>query len=121
MEEFTCGNLTYLGCKRMDIAKELMALNNDGICANICCNNCDKFTNCAYKCQQANKSNQYRLNNFISEELQQELLLGIKCYNCQKEINQQGHMLNILSEETDSVWLCDECYNYVCGNIKEDL
>ena len=121
MEEFKCGNLTYLGCKRMDAVKELMPLNNDGICTNICCNSCKEV--CSYRCNQADLSNAERAKNYESEELRQEKLLGIKCYNCAKEINQEGHKMNICSAEADSVWLCDECFHKACGDQSkfEDL
>ena len=115
MEEFKCGNLTSFGCDRMSAVKELMALNNEGICTNICCNNCDKFHNCAYKCNQADSTNMDRAKNHIGEELHMEMLLGIKCYNCKNEINQQGHIINIISEETDCIWLCNECWKKVGG------
>lgn len=119
MEEFKCGNLTSFGCDRMSAVKELMALNNEGICTNICCNNCDKFHTCAYKCNQADSTNMDRAKNHIGEELHQEMLLGIKCYNCKKEINQHGHKINIITDDTDCIWLCDECWKKVGGRVKD--
>ena len=115
MEEFKCGNLTPFGCERMDAVKELMALNNEGICTNICCNKCDKLSTCAYKCHQADSTNMDRAKNHIGEELHMEMLLGIKCYNCKKEINQHGHKINIITDDTDCIWLCDECWKKVGG------
>ena len=41
--------------------------------------------------------------NYKDEELRQEKLLGIKCYNCAKEITQEGHKANIRSDEADCV------------------
>ena len=119
MEEFKCGNLTSFGCDRMSAVKELMALNNEGICTNICCNNCDKFHTCAYKCNQADSTNMDRAKNYISEELRMEMLLGIKCYNCKKEINQHGHKINIITDDTDCIWLCDKCYKKIGGRVKD--
>ena len=115
MEEFKCGNLTAWGCDIMSAVKELMALNNEGICTNICCNNCDKFHTCASKCNQADSTNMDRAKNYISEELRMEMLLGIKCYNCKKEINQHGHKINIITDDTDCIWLCNECWKKVGG------
>lgn len=115
MEEFKCGNLTAWGCDRMSAVKELMALNNEGICTNICCNNCDKFHTCAYKCNQADSTNMDRAKNYISEELRMEMLLGIKCYNCKREINQHGYKINIINDDADCIWLCDECWKKVGG------
>ena len=55
--------------------------------------------------------------------MRQEKLLGIKCYNCAKEINQEGHKANIRSDEADCIWLCDDCFHKACGDQSkfEDL
>ena len=114
--EFECGNLTQFGCGRMDGVKEIMEYNNDGICTNICCYGCEKSNSCVYKCNRVDWPDEERKINYNDEELRQEKLLGIKCYNCAKEINQEGHKMNIRSDEADCVWLCDDCFHKACGD-----
>ena len=81
--EFECGSMTSFGCERMDGVKELIMAEIEEAIEEI---------------------------KEKDEELRQEKLLGIKCYNCAKEINQEGHKANIRSDEADCVWLCDDCF-----------
>lgn len=110
-----CENMTHLGCERMDAVKELMLLNSEDICKNICCYECKKaHSQCGYSCNKATYLEEER-KIYNSEELRQEKLLGIKCYNCEKEINQEGKKMNILNEETDCIWLCNDCFKKMGG------
>lgn len=145
--EFECGNMTSFGCKRMDGVKELIMMEikeeiedmkeqdearrqelivmvqQEKICKNVCCYGCEKANSCVYTCNRVYWPDEERKIKYNDEELRQEKLLGIKCYNCEKEINQEGHKANIRSDVTDCVWLCDDCFKRACGDQSkfEDL
>ena len=125
--EFKCGNMTSFGCKRMDGVKELIMMEirspeliamiqQEKMCTNACCYGCEKSNLCVYRCNRVDWPDEERKINYNDEELRQEKLLGIKCYNCAKEINQEGHKANIRSDEADCVWLCDDCFHKACGD-----
>lgn len=138
--EFKCGNMTSFGCKRMDGVKELIMMEikeeiedikeknevrrqeliaiiqQEKMCTNACCYGCEKSNLCVYTCNRVYWPDEERKINYNDEELRQEKLLGIKCYNCAKEINQEGHKANIRSDEADCVWLCDDCFHKACGD-----
>lgn len=138
--EFKCGNMTSFGCKRMDGVKELIMMEikeeiedikeknevrrpeliamiqQEKMCNNVCCYGCEKDNLCVYRCNRVDWPDEERKINYNDEELRQEKLLGIKCYNCAKEINQEGHKMNICSAEADCIWLCDECFMKACGD-----
>lgn len=145
--EFECGSMTSFGCERMDGVKELIMaeieeaieeikeqdearrpeliamIQQEKMCTNACCYGCEKSNLCVYTCNRVDWPDEERKINYKDEELRQEKLLGIKCYNCAKEINQEGHKANIRSDVTDCVWLCDDCFKRACGDQSkfEDL
>lgn len=117
--DFECSNMSIFGCERMDYVKELMLADREElICINMCCIGC--LENCGYRCNKSKGTKEGRLAPNISEELETEKLLGIRCYNCGKEINREGHKLNILSDEVEEIWFCDDCFKSLIGSKKED-
>lgn len=114
--EFKCADMTHLGCERMDYVKDLMLVNKeDHLCKNMCCIGCEDRNSCSYHCNRSDLPGEKRMIPTYDEELKTEKLLGIRCYKCGKIINQQGHKLNILSEEADCLWYCDDCFKWLCG------
>ena len=116
--EFECSEMTYLGCEKMNYVKELMLANREEIlCKNMCCINCENANLCGYLCERSRLSKEKRLTPIRdSEEIQMERLLGIRCYNCKKVINQEGHRLNVFSSEVECVYLCEDCFKKVIGD-----
>lgn len=113
--EFECSEMTHLGCEKMDFVKELMLTNREEIlCKNMCCVGCEE--SCGYRCGRADLSKEKRMIPIRdSEEVIQEKLLGIRCYRCGKEINQEGCNLNVLSFEVSHLWYCEDCFKWLCG------
>lgn len=115
--EFKCGDMTHLGCERQDYVKELMLANKEEhICKNACCIGCADKNICAYHCNRSEWPEEKRLIPTYDENIEMERLLGIRCYNCKKVINQEGHRLNVFSSEVECVYLCEDCFKKVIGD-----
>lgn len=115
--EFKCADMTVFGCERMDYVKNLMLVNKEKhICKNMCCIDCEDKNMCSYHCNRSEWPENERMIPTYDEELEMERLLGIRCYNCKKVINQEGHKMKTCSSRVECLYLCNDCFKRVIGD-----
>lgn len=115
--DFECSDMSALGCERMDYVKELMLANReDSICKNMCCIGCEDKNMCCYTCNRSELPKEERMiPTRDSEEIEQEKLLGIRCFRCGKVINRKGKESPMQASGIEKVWICKECIKEMRG------
>lgn len=110
-DDYKCGHMTAIGCKRMDAAKNyILKMIQEGSdeepCTKECCIACDDIF-CPVYCGRAHWDEASRL---LTEEQEIEILAGLRCRECYKELN-NGYVE--VRKNGAVKFYCNDCYEKI--------